>query len=141
MAGHHVNPIRKKLLIAGAVLAVAVTYLAYRGVAAGQSYYMSVDKFLTDDTYRSSRVRLSGVVAREGLTVDSDKTTVDFVLRGETRTIRVHYQGLPPSTFQADRPVVVAGHLGSGEVFEAEQLLTKCASKYSSKPGMPEVSQ
>ncbi len=134
------NPVRKKMLIAGAVLAVAVAYLAYQGIAKGGAYYMAVDEFLADDSYHDSPVRLSGVVAREGLVIDSEKTTVDFVLRGETRTIRVHHEGIPPSTFQANRPVVVAGRLGADGVFQAEKLLTKCASKYSSKPGMPEVS-
>jgi cytochrome c-type biogenesis protein CcmE len=58
---------RTKLLVAGAILAVAVGYLAYAGLRTGLSYFVEVDAFLADASLRAQRVRLHGTVGRDDL--------------------------------------------------------------------------
>ena len=119
-----------KLTIGGAFLAVAIAYLGYAGIAAGSSYYLSVDSYMASDEYHGQRVRLHGTVGSEGLSKGADGAGVSFVLLGETSKIAIRYEGVVPDLFEVGGEVVVLGRGGDGDVFEAAELMTKCASKY-----------
>ena len=129
------NPLRRKLCVAAGVLALAIGYLAYAGVKLGRSYYLQVDAFLADSQFHSQRVRLHGAVGRDDLVVQEGGLTTTFQLLGEQSTLPVVYRGAVPDLFKPDCEVVVEGLLGSDGVFQAEQLLTKCASKYEEHGG------
>jgi len=122
--------VRLKLTIAGVILAIAIGYLGYAGIAAGRSYYLSVDSYMSSDEYHGERVRLHGKVGREGLSIESGGAGVRFVLLGDTSKIAIRYEGVVPDLFKAGGEVVVLGRIGDGDVFEATELMTKCASKY-----------
>ncbi len=49
------------------------------------------------------------------------------------KTITVRYTGVVPDTFKDDAEVVVTGKLDSEGVFQAQDLLAKCPSKYEAK--------
>ena len=129
------NPLRKKLCVAGAVLALAIGYLAYAGVKLGRSYYLQVDAFLADSQFHSQRVRLHGKVGQDNLVVQDGGLTTNFQLLGQRSILPVVYTGAVPDLFKPDCEVVVEGLLGSDGVFKADQLLTKCASKYDQHDG------
>ncbi len=124
---------QKKLSVAFVILAAAVGYLCYAGVQAGRSFYLSVDEFSADAQYLPLRVRLHGAVGAEGLYIDPDDRTAAFILLGKTDKLKVEYSGPIPDTFRAGGEVVVAGRMGENGTFQAEELLTKCASKYEMK--------
>ncbi|MEQ8274518.1 MAG: cytochrome c maturation protein CcmE [Deltaproteobacteria bacterium] len=46
------------------------------------------------------------------------------------KTITVRYTGVVPDTFKDDAEVIVTGSLARDGVFEAQELLAKCPSKY-----------
>lgn len=125
--------VRAKLGVAGLVLAAAVGYLAYAGITRGQSYYLEVDSFLADAEYHKARVKVHGKVAREALVADPAASKADFVLLGKTGQLKVAFRGTIPDTFEAGREVVVDGRLDGQGVFQADKLMTKCASKYASE--------
>jgi cytochrome c-type biogenesis protein CcmE len=122
--------VRVKLIIAGLILAAAVGYLGYAGISAGRSYYLSVDSYTSSDEYHAERVRLHGKVGREGLVLGSDGANAQFVLMGDTSKITIRYEGVVPDLFEVGGEVVVAGRMGDDSVFQATELMTKCASKY-----------
>jgi cytochrome c-type biogenesis protein CcmE len=80
-----------------------------------------------------------GTVAEEGMEVNGGRMTAQFFLVGQdaTKRVAVNYRGSVPDLFKAGADVVVEGKLnGAGDRFEADVLLTKCASKYDAKhPG------
>jgi cytochrome c-type biogenesis protein CcmE len=127
------SPIKKKLLVACALLVVAVGYLAYAGMKTGWVYYMEVDKFLADTQVQSQRVRLHGKVDIDGFSVD--KLDASFNLLGKSGKVAITYHGVIPEMFQAGRDVVVEGKLQPTGTFKADLLMTKCASKY--EPNSP----
>lgn len=129
------NRIQLKLMIAGTVVAVAVTLLAVAGMREGWVYYLPVDQFVTTDAYKAQRVRLHGSVSEEDLQSNRALLLANFNLQGDTQTIRVEYNGVIPDMFQAGRDVVVEGRLDEAGVFQADTLLTKCASKYETADG------
>lgn len=125
--------VKKKILVAGVGLTAALAYLAYAGVKAGQSYYLEVDPFLADSRYHATSVRLRGKVAEANLTLAEGGGGARFDLLGETQKIAVTYEGTIPDMFKSGVEVVVEGKLGSDGVFEAKELVTKCASKYEGR--------
>lgn len=124
---------QKKLSVAFVILAVAAGYLCYVGVQAGRSFYLSVDEFLADAQYHALRVRLHGAVGPEGLFINPSDRTAAFIILGTTHKLKVEYSGPVPDTFQAGGEVVVVGQMSEDSTFHAEELLTKCASKYEMK--------
>jgi cytochrome c-type biogenesis protein CcmE len=127
--------VRLKLIAAGVAIAIAVTLLAVAGIREGWVYYLPVDEFVAGEAYHDQRVRLHGTVAGEDLDMSSALLVARFDLLGEQSRIRVQYEGVIPDMFQADREVVVEGRLDEVGVFQADTLLTKCASKYEADDG------
>lgn len=125
--------VRIKMLIAGLVLTASVGYLAVAGVKSGWVYYLHVDDFVQDTTYQNRRVRLFGLVDTENVQVAPAMLTAKFDLRGESNRITVHYQGVVPDTFKPGGEVMIEGKLDDAGVFQADTLMTKCASKYQSQ--------
>jgi cytochrome c-type biogenesis protein CcmE len=124
-----------KLIAAGVAIGIAVTFLAVAGIREGWVYYLPVDEFVAGDAYHDQRVRLHGLVSSDDLDVSSALLLARFDLKGDERQVRVQYEGVIPDMFQADREVVVEGQLDEAGVFQADTLLTKCASKYEAEAG------
>ncbi len=125
--------VRIKMLIAGMVLIASVGYLAVAGVKSGWVYYLHVDDFVQDTAYQDRRVRLFGLVDQENVDVAPAMLTAKFDLHGESNRVSVHYQGVVPDTFKPGGEVMVEGKLDEAGVFQADTLMTKCASKYQSE--------
>ncbi len=123
----------RKLWIAGLLLTGAVGYLAYAGAQQGWVYYVPVDQFMQDAAQQKKRVRLMGTVGAEKLDIQSAQMRAGFFLESKGTRLPVIYKGTIPDLFKADANVVVEGKLNSAGTFEADVLLTKCASKYDAK--------
>jgi cytochrome c-type biogenesis protein CcmE len=125
--------IRVKMLIAGLVLTASVGYLAVAGVKSGWVYYLQVDDFLQGTDYQARRVRLYGLVSEENIEVYPARLTARFDLLGDNNSLPINYQGVVPDTFKPGVEVMVEGKLDDTRVFQADVLMTKCASKYQSE--------
>ena len=126
----------RKMWFAGFVLAGAVGYLAYAAAQDGWVYYVSVDRFANDPTQQKHRVRLMGRVAANDLLVEGAQMRARFDIEANGARLPVAYRGAIPDLFKPGVDVVVEGKLNAAGTFEADVLLTKCASKYDGKhPG------
>jgi cytochrome c-type biogenesis protein CcmE len=122
---------RTRLLVATgvivAVFIVGVVVLVQRQGA----YYRQVSD-LTTGQYDGKNVKVGGRVL-DG-TIKRDSTGVRFTiedLTGKTDTVEVAYDGQMPNAFDAGVDVVVIGKYAStGALITADQLQTKCPSKY-----------
>lgn len=130
------NKMRMKLAVGGLVLAGAVAYLAVAGARSGWVYYVPVDEFEGAAAVPGAgmRVRLTGLVAEEGLEIQPGAMTASFSVMGQKRRVPVSYRGVIPDMFKAGAQVVVEGKMGEDGVFQADKVLTKCASKYEAQP-------
>ena len=127
--------IRTKLVVAAVVLIAAIGYLASAGIKSGWVYFMEVDQFLSDASHKNSRVRLHGAVGAEQFASNSAQQTAKFELVGKSKSLLVNYRGSVPDQFAIGRNVVVEGCLAKDGTFQADVLMTKCASKY--EPNSP----
>jgi cytochrome c-type biogenesis protein CcmE len=125
------KPIQLKLLCTGVILTGAFSYLAFAGMQKGWVYSVSVEQFARDAQFHNQRVRLHGKVATEGFETRKSLLTATFNLNGTGGTaLPVVYRGVIPDQFEAGRDVVVEGRRDAAGVFQADVLMTKCASKY-----------
>lgn len=129
---------RRRLLIATAVIvavfAVGIVVLVQRQGA----YYRQVSD-LTSGNYDGRSVKVGGVVL-DG-TITRDDSGVHFVMQdvtGKADTVRVTYVGQMPGTFASGVDVVVVGtYAAASGLIEADQLQTRCPSKYEGKAVTP----
>lgn len=122
---------RTRLLVATgvivAVFIVGVVFLVQRQGA----YYRQVADLATGQ-FDGKNVKVGGKVL-DG-TIQRDAGGVHFAIQdltGQQATVNVLYSGQMPNTFEAGVDVVVIGEYASnGSLITAEQLQTKCPSKY-----------
>ncbi|MGE5228514.1 MAG: cytochrome c maturation protein CcmE, partial [Deltaproteobacteria bacterium] len=95
------------------------------------AYYRQVADLATGQ-FDGKNVKVGGRVL-DG-TIERDANGVRFTiedLTGKTDTVNVLYSGQMPGTFEAGVDVVVIGKYASnGALITADQLQTKCPSKY-----------
>ncbi|MFW6038861.1 MAG: cytochrome c maturation protein CcmE [bacterium] len=128
--------LRIKLLIAGVVIAGATGYLAVAGVRDGWVYYLPVDQYVQNVDYHHQRVRLHGHVS-EDAEARPGQMSARFMLVGEDAQLPVTYHGAIPDMFKPGTEVVVEGTLSAEGMFQADVLMTKCASKYDAAEHPP----
>ncbi len=91
-------------------------------------------KFLSIDELRAEtnhgRVKLGGTVLEESIVIqEDDLLDANFVLVQGEASLPIHYYGTRPDLFKDGADVIVEGYM-EGDVFRAEILQTKCASRY-----------
>ena len=115
-----------------AVFAVGVVVLVQRQGA----YYRQVSDLATGK-YDGKNVQVGGKVL--GGTISRNGAGVHFTIQdltGKSNTVKVVYSGQMPSTFASGVDVVVEGKMGTG-IITAQQLQTKCPSKYKAQATTP----
>jgi len=123
---------RKRFLIGGIVILLAVAYLGYRGFEGSATYYLTVSEVKEQgDRIAGENVRVNGRVAPGSVDWDAENNILRFVLVDEEKGLSVLYKGIVPDAFKADSNVVVEGGLESDGVFHADAILTRCPSKYA----------
>lgn len=132
--------LKLKLSLGGLIFAAAIGYLAIAGTQKGWVYTLGVDQYLQSPDQQTQRVRLCGTVAPDNLQIRKADLIANFSLQGATARIPVAYKGVIPDLFKPGCEVVVEGKRDSAGVFQADTLMTKCASKYDAMPqGHPPV--
>ena len=122
---------RTRLLVAtGVIVAVFIVGVVFLVQKQG-AYYRQVSD-LTTGQYDGKNVKVGGRVL-DG-TIKRDAAGVRFAiedLTGNAAQVNVLYSGQMPNTFDAGVDVVVIGKYASnGALITADQLQTKCPSKY-----------
>lgn len=90
--------------------------------------FLSIDELVEDEV--TDRVKLGGIVQDGSIVISQeDLLDVDFVLTQDEATLKVRYHGTRPDLFKDGAEVIVEGSM-NGDTFVADQLQTKCASRY-----------
>ena len=103
-------------------------------VFAGLTFQKSLTPYVSfaDAKKTQSTVQVKGVRVDNGH-FDMEKETFNFKLADDKgEKFNVVYKGVKPSNFEQATEVVAIGRFNNG-IFEAEQLLVKCPSKYEAE--------
>ncbi len=121
------NPVR--LVVALSVAAVLAVFLVYTSFAGGSTPLVQPSELAG----KSGEVKLGGVVIGP-VTGDARADGLRFRVRDVkgTQTAAVVYEGSVPDQFRVGREVMLTGEL-RGRTFVADEMITKCPSKYSPK--------
>ena len=131
---------RKRVLIPGLAVLLAMSYLGYVAFSGAAMYYLTVDELLARGAAAYGEdVRLSGKVLPDSVEKDPATNTLRFSIADKKNTtgtsIPVVYSGVVPDAFKADADVVLEGKLTTAGTFDADNLLVKCPSKYKARQG------
>jgi cytochrome c-type biogenesis protein CcmE len=123
------------------LLVVAVAVLAGSGALTG-SYSTTVSGALKGES-AGKRVKVTGSVVPGSW--DKKTNPMTFKIRDEGKTsgpeLAVVYKGAPPNTFGNDTVAIVTGSIAKDGSLQADDMITKCPSKYQTKSGALTVSQ
>jgi cytochrome c-type biogenesis protein CcmE len=124
-------------LVAFLLLAGGLAYLVAGGLKQNSVYFLNVSEALARDLGSVGQARLFGKVQAEGLSRSDERLGVAFNLADKEnpdKTLRIHYGGAVPDSFKPGVEVIVEGRMASGgKHFQADNLMTKCPSKYEKR--------
>ena len=124
---------KKKFFIGGLIIVLAIGYLAYTGFESSATYYYTVSELTGQGGIADGEnVKVNGRVMAGSVEQDTEDRILTFIIvdvEGE-KSLPVVYQGVVPDTFKTGNDVVVEGYLNSSGVFQANNILAKCPSKY-----------
>jgi len=131
---------KKKFIIGGLVLFLAIGYLGFTGFRSSASYYYTVSEFLAQGTaVNGQTVRVNGQVVPGSVEQKTDDLSLKFTIAKDGQSLPVVYRGVVPDSFQPGGDIVIEGSLDAGGVFQAKILMPKCPSKYEPKGTTPPI--
>ena len=117
-----------KILILAAILVVA-GYLIFQASTSVMNPYLSVSEVKQHpDRYVGRDIQLIGNVTGP---FDKGPGGLSFTLIDNSASLQVSYSGPIPQNFMEGIRIVVIGRVNPDGSFVAEQILTKCPSKYA----------
>jgi cytochrome c-type biogenesis protein CcmE len=123
-----------KFIIGGVVVAVVIGALIATSFSGSTSDYLTVAevKALGPDQTRDSRV--AGEIVPDSVEWNTRELHLTFEVEDSTGQLAISYYGPQPDMLvDAVEAVVVGKYDTATQVFEAEELLMKCPSKYEEK--------
>ncbi|MGE5507454.1 MAG: cytochrome c maturation protein CcmE [Chitinophagales bacterium] len=124
---------RTKVLLGVGLIVVALAALMGLALSRSQTYYVTLSELTAQPAARAGQqLRVNGRLVGSSVTFDPEKVMLKFQLRDGQKTMPVVYNGVRPGNFEDNIEVLVEGQFKDG-VFVAENVLTKCPSKYEAK--------
>lgn len=125
---------QKKFAILGLAIVISIAALTVYAMGSGINPYLTVKQMQArGKAVYGERIRISGLVVDGSIKSDPGRMFTQFVVRDKTGGAKapVVYKGVVPDNFGNSVEVVLDGsYNGSG--FAADNMLTKCPSKYKS---------
>jgi cytochrome c-type biogenesis protein CcmE len=124
----------KKFLIGGAIVVAVIGVLIATSFSGSTSDYVKIAeaKALGPEQTRNSRV--AGEIVPDSVQWNTKDLHLTFEIQDETGQLAISYHGPQPDMLvDAVEAVVIGKYDPAAKVFNAEELLMKCPSKYEEK--------
>ena len=122
---------KKKFLIGGLIVFLAIGYLGFLGFQSSATYYYTISELAEQGSaIYDENVRVKGQVAPGSVEQGATGNTLKFTVTEGGASLPVTYQGVVPDTFRVATEIVIEGQLNSTGIFQAHTLMPKCPSKY-----------
>jgi cytochrome c-type biogenesis protein CcmE len=121
--------------VAGGVFVVAVIGLLIATSFSGStSDYLTVAEVKALEPEQPRNARVAGAIVPDSVTWNTRELLLTFVIEDETGLLPIAYHGPQPDMLvDAVEAVAIGKYDAAADVFEAEDLLMKCPSKYEEK--------
>jgi cytochrome c-type biogenesis protein CcmE len=147
---------RVKFILGGLLIAAAVIYLIATSTQATAQYFLTVDElFDRGEDVMDRDVKLSGAVIGETIQYDIENLTLHFTIANvpadsdeieaagglaevlhhavsdpNAKRLEVVYSGPMPDLLRHEAQAIITGRLRGDGVFEADEILLKCPTRY-----------
>lgn len=147
---------KTKFLIGGLLVVAAVVYLIVSSAQATAQYYLTVDEVMAlGPEVRDRNLRVSGAVDGDSIHYDAESLHLEFTIinvpaeqdeieragglarvlheavnNPDANRMQVEYSGPMPDLLQHEAQAIVTGRIDEEGVFQAEELLLKCPTRY-----------
>jgi cytochrome c-type biogenesis protein CcmE len=123
-----------KFLIGGVVVAVVIGVLIVTSFSGSTSDYLTVAQVKALEPEQSRNSRVVGAIVSDSVNWNTRELHLTFEIEDETGRLPISYHGPQPDMLvDAVEAVVIGKYDPTVQVFEAEELLMKCPSKYEEK--------
>ncbi len=147
-----------KFIIGGVVIVGSIIYLLISSLTANVQYFLTVDEVVTKSKageLDGRNIRVSGAVVGDSIQYDIDSLELNFaiahvpadnqllaeegglaqalhnaVLDPARSRLDVIYNGPVPDLLQDESQAIITGQVLSSGVFQADEILLKCPTKY-----------
>ena len=131
---------RARFFIMGTVVALAVGYMVYAAFPGNALYFLTVSEFVVGGEYQDGRVvRVAGKLVPDSFRRLEGTTSSQFQLKdaedqgGSGPYLPASYVGVMPDLFfNPYSEIILQGRYGPDRVFQTDEILVKCPSKYRS---------
>ena len=149
---------RLKFILGGVLILAAVIYLIASSTQANAQYFLTIHELMTNKSDNLGKsLRISGAVVGDTIQYDAKTLTLTFTVAdvpGDNKVIeaqgglakvlheavidptrtrmQISYTGPKPDLLRDEAQAIVTGQLGQDGVFQADELLLKCPTKYES---------
>ncbi len=128
---------KNKLLafLSGLLAIGAVVYLSVSGFDDTVVYYKTVNEIMENPAGFADRpVRVNGILVEGSVKAKTGSNEYRFKLIKQNSIMEVSYKGILPDTMREGFELLVQGVFNTNSnLFVANEILTKCPSKYESK--------
>ena len=156
VASRPVSQGRLKFIIGGLLIVAAIGYLIFSATSANAQFFLTVEELQArSQAIAGKDVRVSGAVIGNTIQYDPQSLTLMFTVAqvpGDNNVIdaqgglaavlhaavidpnrarlKVVYNGPRPDLLKDEAQAIMTGKLGADGVFQANELLLKCPTKY-----------
>ena len=125
---------KKKYLVGGIILAIALGFLFYNLMSDSLTYYYTVAELVANGAVKYVEdIRVSGSIVEGSIEWDPKNLELQFEISDGTGNLPAIYQGAIPDGFVENKGVLLEGQYNSDGVFQADDILMKCSSKYEAQ--------
>ena len=129
---------RGRLIIGGVLFFGALLYFAYLAFQGSTVYYLTVDELQARGSAAyGEQNRVSGKLVAGSFVREPQGTLASFALAdvGGQHALNASFDGVVPDLFFNEHSEIIAeGSYGPDGVFNVDQIIVKCPSKYVSEP-------
>lgn len=133
-------------------VAAVVSYLVWTGISETMVYYLTpselIERVESQPETIDQGVKVSGMLVPNSYAQTTEELLHTFTIEDPddpSVTLDVEFRAPLPDTFddtgEMEVEVVMQGRYRADGVFEATEVLTKCASRYESLPEAPEQAE
>jgi len=122
---------KRRYAIGSLVVLAALGILLFFVLQSNSIYYYTIGELKGQgESIYGEQVKVIGEVANGSTTYDVENRTLAFTITDGEESLAVVYEGIRPNNFDHGVEVVVEGNYNATGVFEGDQIVTKCPSKY-----------
>lgn len=123
-----------KFFAGGLIILGVMAYVAFSSFQSNTVYYLTLQEFHAQQGQLVGQtIRINGPLDQSSIQFDQKTLVLNFNLKDGDIVLPVSYRGVVPDTLQTGESVVAEGRVDSHGVFQADNLLVKCPSKYEEK--------